>query len=270
MTHETRPTATEREINWMQLIQVALDTPGSVGDVYNRFYDYSFMNQMLLRMQGVNEPVATYKRWQRLGRQVLKGSKAYAIVRPITIQRRNEEDEVEARLTRFKPVKCLFGVSQTDGADLPPVQLRGWDLDQARQQLGVREVPFDHLDGNTQGYSVGREYAINPVAVDPAHTTFHELGHIVLGHTALSTEADADYAAHRGVKEFQAEATAYLTLNELERLTPDSASRSRGYIQSWLHGEHPSDQAIRQVFVATDTILKAGRAALEVDGDLGV
>jgi hypothetical protein len=36
----------------------------------------------------VREPVATYKRWQAIGRQVLKGSKAAEIVRPITITRK--------------------------------------------------------------------------------------------------------------------------------------------------------------------------------------
>lgn len=181
MNHETKPTSTSRDIDWMKLIQVALDTPGSVGDVYNRFYEYSFLNQMLLRSQGVHEPVATYKRWQRLGRQVLKGSKAFAIVRPIVIEKKNDDGEIEDKLTRFKPVKCLFGVSQTDGADLPPVEVRGWDLGQALQRLDVHQTAFDHLDGNTQGYSIGREFAINPVAVDPTRTTFHELGHIVLG-----------------------------------------------------------------------------------------
>src|SRR5690349_22718648 len=111
-----------REINWRQLIDVALGTPGSVGNVYNRFYEYSFLNQMFLRMQGVTEPVATYKRWQSLGRQVLRGSKAHAIVRPIVIEKKNNEGAVEDKLLRFKPVNCLFTVSQTVGDELPPVE----------------------------------------------------------------------------------------------------------------------------------------------------
>lgn len=68
-----------------------------------------------------------------------------------------------------------------------------------------------------------------------------------------------EYSTHRGVFEFQAEATAYLSMKELDRLDEATATRSRGYIQDWLKGERPPDKAIRQVFAATDQILKAGR-----------
>ncbi|MBV9487125.1 MAG: hypothetical protein JO246_13830 [Frankiaceae bacterium] len=266
-TAETEPRQTRnRELDWQRLIEVALDLPGSVGNVYNRFYDYSFLNQMFLRMQGVAEPVATYKRWQSLGRQVLKGSKATAIVRPIVIDRKNDEGEVEGRMLRFKVVNCLFTASQTGGDPLPEVELPGWDLGTALCRLEVKRHPFEMIDGNTQGYSWGRNYAINPVAADATRTTFHELGHIVLGHTTPQPAED-QVAAHRGEREFQAEATAYLTLNELDQLTPESASHSRGYIQHWMNAERPSDRAIRQVFAATDTILKAGR--LTVGGEQG-
>jgi hypothetical protein len=70
-------------------------------------------------MQGVREPVATYKRWQAIGRQVIKGSTAYEIVRPITIFKKNEEGEIESVFTRFKTVRCLFTYSQTEGEDIP-------------------------------------------------------------------------------------------------------------------------------------------------------
>jgi antirestriction protein ArdC len=269
-TAETTSTQTRtRELDWQKLIEVALDTPGSVGDVYNRFYDYSFLNQMFLRMQGVAEPVATYKRWQSLGRQVLKGSKASAIVRPIVINKKNEDGEIETRRLRFRVVNCLFTVSQTDGDPLPEVELPGWDLTTALDNLEIRQQPYELIDGNTQGYSWGRNYAINPVSADPTRTTFHELGHIVLGHTTPQPAADQQ-AAHRGEREFQAEATAYLTLNELNRLTPESATHSRGYIQHWMHADRPSDRAIRQVFAATDTILRAGRLPAELSEGIDV
>jgi antirestriction protein ArdC len=231
-----------------------------VGNVYNRFYEYSFLNRMFLRMQGVSEPVATYKRWQDLGRHVLRGSKAYAIVRPIVINRKNDEGEVEDRFLRFKVVNCLFSASQTDGEPLPEVDLPGWDLDTALSGLEITRQPYELIDGNTQGYSWGRNFAVNPVAADPTRTTFHELGHIVLGHTMPDPTAD-QASRHRGEREFQAEATAYLALNELDRLSPEMATHSRGYIQHWMDTERPSDRAIRQVFAATDTILKAGKVA---------
>jgi hypothetical protein len=148
---------------------------------------------------------------------------------------------------------------------LPDVELPGWDLDRALSTLEISRQPYQLIDGNTQGYSWGRNFAINPVAADATRTTFHELGHIVLGHTTPQPAEDQP-AVHRGEREFQAEATAYLTLNELERLTPESASHSRGNIQHWMDAERPSDRAIRQVFAATDTILRAGRDTNNVNG----
>lgn len=70
--------------------------------------------------------------------------------------------------------------------------------------------------------------------------------------------------------EFQAEATAYLVMNELELMNEATASSSRGYIRHWLGEEQPSDQAIRQVFATAEQILKAGRVlvsyAIEGEG----
>jgi hypothetical protein len=50
-----------------------------------------------------------------------------------------------------------------------------------------------------------------------------------------------------------------VTNNELVLLGEDQASESRAYLQDWLQGERPGDVAIRQVFSATDKILRAGR-----------
>jgi len=173
-------------------------------------------------------------------------------------RREGAEGEVQSRRLSFKAVRCIFGLSETVGQDLPPAEVPGWDLQQALDQLDVKQVPFRELDGNIQGYSVDREFAINPVAVHPVKTTFHELGHIVLGHTAGS--AAAEYRSHRGIKEFQAESVAYLAMNELELMTPEQASSSRGYIQGWLQRQTPAEADIRPVFMATDKILRAGRS----------
>ena len=108
-----------------------------------------------------------------------------------------------------------------------------------------------------QGYSVGVEYAINPIAVNPTKTRFHEIGHIVLGHTIASRHRE--YTTHRGLMELEAESTAHLAMNEVGILDERTADVSRGYIQHWLHDEEPPDRAIQHVFRATDAILRAGR-----------
>ncbi|MEO7075757.1 MAG: hypothetical protein ABI068_10680 [Ktedonobacterales bacterium] len=128
-------------------------------------------------------------------------------------------------------------------------------------KLHIKCIPFEHLNGNVQGYSVGREIAINPMAVNATKTLFHELGHVVLGHTVASSLGE--YATHRGIMEFQAEAAAYLTMHELESIDEETASHSRGCIRRWLKDEQPTDREIRRVFAVADQLLRAGRDRAE-------
>src|SRR4051812_28993947 len=104
----------DHRVDWDRLIETALTAPGNVGNVYNRFYRYSFLNQMLLMTQGAAEPVATYRRWLTLGRQVKRGSKAYAIIRPVVVKPGDDAEQSDRRVY-FKVSNCLFTVSQTEG-----------------------------------------------------------------------------------------------------------------------------------------------------------
>ena len=254
------------KLPWDKLMEQALTAPGSLTGVYDRFHDYSITNMMLFLFQGIHEPVASFSRWKALGRHVLQGARAKEVIVPLLVKEPAPEDESleekrerVARLVGFKVVRGVFGLSDTEGAELPPVTLPGWDTQTALDKLGIRQVAFESTNGNLQGYSQGVEIAVSPIAVNPRKTLIHEVAHVVLGHTL--PHALDEYRTHRGEKEFQAEATAYLTLNELEQLDDDTASHSRGYIRHWLKDEHPSDQAIRQVFTAADRILRAGRVA---------
>ena len=244
-------------IEWDRLLEEAMTMPGALGATYSRFYQYSFMNQIALFMQGVTGPVATYKRWKEMDRQVIKGSKAKAILRPLMFNETNEKGEKEQRVRGFKWQNSLFEVSDTEGADLPEYQPPSWDRTLALGTLGIQQVAFEQLNGNIQGYSTEKAVAINPIAAYPLKTLLHEIGHVVLGHTTL--EGLEEYRTHRGLMEFQSEGTAYLAMNELSALDQMNAGESRGYIQHWLKKEQPDAKAIRQVFTATDKILKAGR-----------
>jgi len=260
----------ETKLDWPRLMQEALTAPGNLGNTYSRFHDYSITNELLFLMQGLHEPVASYSRWQSLGRQVLRGARAKEVIVPVLVNEKPPEDETleekkerVARLIGFKVVRAVFGVSDTEGKDLPEVPTPGWDLQAALGKLGIREIPFESTNGNLQGASRGLEYMINPVAVNATKTRFHELAHIILGHT-LPHQFE-DYQTHRGIKEFQAEAAAYLVMNELEVMDDETASHSRGYIRHWMDGETPPDQAIRQVFTAADRLIRAGRTELHED-----
>jgi hypothetical protein len=133
--------------------------------------------------------------------------------------------------------------------------------------LDITEHKFRKGDGNVQGYSHDRQFAINPLAEAPFKTMVHEWAHILLGHTA----PDYPYAAHQGIAEFQAEAVSLLTCHELD-IEGFDASSSRAYIQQWLKGGASeyltetgelavTDHVVREVFSVTDKILVAGRKA---------
>lgn len=261
-----RPT---RELEWTEMLEKALTIPGSVGSSYSRFYNYSYMNTLWLFMQGIEpQPVATYKRWQELGRQVVKGARAREIIRPIVIDKKDEHGEKTGdKFLRFKPVRCIFPLEDTTGPDLPPLETPEWSLDRALENLEVERVPFTVFDGNTAGYSYGKSLALNPVGTHPLKTAHHELAHIVSGHT--TPERSAEYQQHRGHFEFEAEGSAYLVMNELDVLTESEAVESRGYIQGWMRGAEAKESSIKTIFKTTDVILKAGRLAIAEAVEVG-
>jgi len=255
-------------IDWRATLVEALNAPGALGDTYTRFYSYSFLNQIRLMMQSVAEPVATYNRWQELGRQVRKGAKAKVVLAPVLVGREAKDDNgnvilgddgkprKQQVLVGFRDSRTVFGYSDTEGDELPPVQLPSWDVETALAVLGVDRVAFDIINGNTQGFSFedgnGRHVAINPVAAYPTKTLLHELAHLMLGHCEQGDQT------HRGVAEFEAEATAYLVAKELELIACDAAE-SRAYIQTWLGGTEVGEDHITRIFAAVNKILTAGR-----------
>jgi hypothetical protein len=249
-----------REIDWGKIIETALDMPGNVCNVYTRFYNYSYANQAYLWMQGAREPVASMKRWNALGRRIIAGSKAYEVIAPIFAKKDKYDPEAEPIIVGFRGLRRIFMYSQTEGEEPPEVPIPEWDTELMLATLGITRMQFRRNDSNLQGYARGRSIAINPFAVHPEKTLFHESSHVVLGHT--TPEMLAEYEQHRGIFEFQAEGTAHLVMKELGHLTVEMATHSRGYIQSWMKGERPPDKAIREVFTATDLILKAGRLAV--------
>ncbi len=279
-TKTRRPSKAMAEPTMRELLSEALHVPGKLGQTYCLFYDYSFMNQLWLMIQGVEEPCGPYGFWKtKLDRQVRKGSKAKTVLHPVFVPKKDENGQLVKDkngkniqiLVAFKPRATVFTYGDTDGPEIEWPELPHWDLDMALKALEVKKIRFRMADGNTQGYSKEREYAVSPVAAHPMKTTFHELAHIVLGHT--TKDELAEYNTHRGIREFQAEATAYLLANELELVDWD-ASESRAYIQHWLDTEAPAvwndekgdseyeqvtDAQVRRIFGAVNKILVAGR-----------
>jgi hypothetical protein len=89
-------------------------------------------------------------------------------------------------------------------------------------------------------------------------TTFHEIAHIVLGHTTSEKLVDSEQTA-RHLREVEAESVALICC---ETLGLEGTDFCRGYIQHWLKAEKeiPNHTAAR-IFAAATSILKAGTPA---------
>src|SRR5262245_10044436 len=149
--------------DWQRLLDEALTAPGNLTGVYDRFHDYSLTNMLVFRMQGIHEPVASASRWKSLGRRVVNWHHRKEVIVPRLVNEPApepaegelpaEKRERVARLIGFKVVRAVFALSDIDGPEIPPQPTPGWDYQQALAKLGIREAPFDEVNGNLQGYS---------------------------------------------------------------------------------------------------------------------
>jgi antirestriction protein ArdC len=249
--------------SWAALLERAVTEPGIISSAYSTFHDYSLGNCLLAWSQAEERkiplgPIATYAKWQALGRQVRRGEKAIWLCQPVTIKKRNEgaeQDDEVVTLFTYKP-KWFF-LAQTDGPEIAAVATPGWDRTRALAGLHIAEEPFAALDGNCQGYAHHRTIAVSPVAAHPLKTFTHEVAHVVLGHTTEQTQTDSDLTP-RTLREVEAEATAMLVCAALGL---PGVELSRGYIQHWNGtGNEIPEKSCQRIFKAADAILKAGRA----------
>lgn len=249
--------------NFSQLLNDAVNQPGIISKCYSTFHGYSIGNQLLAWSQCLERniplgPIATYKKWSELGRQVSKGQKAISLVRPVTINKKDAAgDKTGDVFSLFVLRNSWFVLGQTEGAEyVNEAVTPAWDKAAALAKLDISEVSFDHGDGNCQGYASGRTIAVNPVAALPHKTRFHELAHVVLGHTGQGLLTDSEVTP-RDIREVEAEGVAYILCSVLDL---PGLTESRGYIQDWLQGADISDKSAQRIFSAANKILEAGQA----------
>lgn len=262
-------------VQWSQILNEAVMKPGTIEQSFRQFHGYSLGNRIAAMCQCMVRniqpgPIATFPRWIELGRHVKRGEKAIWLCQPITVKARASKDDAAAELEADTPadgaVRTVFMwkpkwfvLAQTDGAEyVAPAAIASWSRVDALRVLEISEVPFTMMDGNVQGYARRRELAMNPVAENPEATLFHEIAHIVLGHT--ETEAAAhDTTLPRNIREVEAEAVALLCL---ETLQLPGGEYCRGYIQNWYNTAQPiPESSASRIFGAADQILKAGGVA---------
>ena len=238
------------------------------------FRRYSFNNLMLIAMQCPHAAhVAGFRKWQQLGRQVRKGEKAIKILgystKKITKTDPETGEDVEDRIKRF-PVLSVFDISQTDGEAVPSnaYQLPTGEgpagmLDRLATWLSgegwtLRELP---LGGMMEGYTDHRRRLIATESnLEPAArllVLLHEAAH------ALLHDKDAEYVAHRGVCETEAESTAYVIANLIGM---DADASSVSYVAGWAKADRDViTQAATNVLRAVNAI--AAGLGLDAEDD---
>jgi antirestriction protein ArdC len=258
----------ENRANFAELLKEAVTRPGLISAAYGAFHGYSLGNMLLAliqcRARGIEPgPINTYAGWKALGRHVMKGQKAITLCMPVTRTRTETDettgDEKKVTFTQFIYKRNWFVMSQTDGRDCDE-QLRKapeFDFEAALESLNISRVAFTGLDGNAQGFARRREIAINPVAANPRKTFFHEIAHVLLGHTEKA-ECSDDEQLSVNEREMEAECTALLCI---ESLGLDGAEYSRAYIQGWYGRNEIPEKSARRIMRTADDILKAGTGA---------
>ena len=123
------------------------------------------------------------------------------------------------------------------------------------ERLGIEECPFQLVNGNVQGYAIERSIAVSSIAALPHKTRFHELAHVVLGHTKKGGCWDTE-SLSRHIEEVEAEGVAYILC---ALLGLPGLAESRGYIQSWLGGQLLPEKSAQRIFGAAQAILIAGK-----------
>jgi antirestriction protein ArdC len=226
-------------------------------------------------------PIHTFGGWLGLGRHVRKGEKAITLCMPVTVKRKAAkessdlsavrigdgaerqltgpggivpEDQSATNVTLFLYKPHWFVLGQTDGEPYVPQELPQWSEANALYNLVIDRVAFVHPDGNCQGYAAARTVAVSPIAALGHKTLFHELAHVILGHTGQGGTLDHETTT-RSLREVEAECVALICC---ESLGLKGIPECRGYIQHWLGKESIPERSAQRIFKAADTILKAG------------
>ena len=176
-----------------------------------------------------------------------------------------QKDGTTVMATVFVYKPHWFVLSQTDGEEYVPPPIPTWTESLALHALNIDRVLFNHPNGNTQGYAHGRNVSVSVIAALPHKTLFHELAHVVLGHTEEGNRLDDHERTPRDLREVEAESVALICC---ESLGLAGVSECRGYIQHWIRGERIPERSAQRIFKAADQILRAGRPSNEPESNL--
>ena len=242
-----------------------------------KFHNYSFNNTMLIAMQRPDATLVTsYKNWQSMGRQVMKGEKGITIIAPAPYKKMKEKEvldenqrpimgtdgkpkteQVEVTVPHFKAV-TVFDIAQTSGEPiqtLAPELLTAavQDFDsfmQAIQKISSVPIRFDEIDGNANGYyhNADKEIVIKKGLSESQtlKTAIHETVHAKLHDKEIMESLGVE--KDRLTKEVEAESVAYCVCSSFGL---DTSDYSFPYIAGW-----SSSREMKEMKASMDVIRK--------------
>ena len=242
-----------------------------------KFHNYSFNNTMLIAMQRPDATLVTsYKNWQSMGRQVMKGEKGITIIAPAPYKKMKEKEvldenqrpimgtdgkpkteQVEVTVPHFKAV-TVFDIAQTSGEPiqtLAPELLTAavQDFDsfmQAIQKISPVPIRFDEIDGNANGYyhNADKEIVIKKGLSESQtlKTAIHETVPVMQEEKEIMESQGIE--KDRLTKEVEAESVAYCVCSAFEL---DTSEYSFPYIAGWSSGKE-----MRELKASMDVIRK--------------
>ena len=242
-----------------------------------KFHNYSFNNTMLIAMQRPDATLVTsYKNWQSMGRQVMKGEKGITIIAPAPYKKMKEKEvldenqrpimgtdgkpkteQVEVTVPHFKAV-TVFDIAQTSGEPiqtLAPELLTAavQDFDsfmQAIQKISTVPIRFDEIDGNANGYyhNADKEIVIKKGLSESQtlKTAIHETAHAKLHDKEIMESLGVE--KDRLTKEVEAESVAYCVCSSFGL---DTSDYSFPYIAGW-----SSSREMKEMKASMDVIRK--------------
>ena len=242
-----------------------------------KFHNYSFNNTMLIAMQRPDATLVTsYKNWQSMGRQVMKGEKGITIIAPAPYKKMKEKEvldenqrpimgtdgkpkteKVEVTVPHFKAV-TVFDIAQTSGEPiqtLAPELLTAavQDFDsfmQAIQKISLVPIRFDEIDGNANGYyhNADKEIVIKKGLSESQtlKTAIHETAHAKLHDKEIMESLGVE--KDRLTKEVEAESVAYCVCSSFGL---DTSDYSFPYIAGW-----SSSREMKEMKASMDVIRK--------------
>ena len=249
-----------------------------------KFHRYSFNNTLLIAMQRPDATLVTsYKNWQSMGRQVMKGEKGIMIIAPAPYKKMKEREIldqnqrpilgidgkpktelVEVMIPHFKAI-TVFDIGQTTGEpiqtlapELLTAAVDHYDMFmEAIQKISPVPMRFDEISGNANGYfhTVDKEIVIQKGMSESQtlKTAIHETAHAKLHDKEIMEEMGVE--KDRLTKEVEAESVAYCVCSAFQ---VDTSEYSFPYIAGW-----SSNREMKELKTSMDLIRRTAGEMIE-------